>query len=417
MKFRIPASTEHVRSIPDPNHDKIRIVHALVNVNDLPHDIPLDPDPRAPKITGAVPKKIVQSLESNDGIFHLKNRGITISAKECGYDNKHKILELFIPEAEEQFGVLDGAHTYECIKQTVTKLREKRNGDSDSETASGDSADHRVLPVQFVHLEILVRIESNLADIAEARNFSVALKPWTLANYRDKFDWLLESLGNERSKHIRVSENDPQPIGILDVIQVVSAVNPTLFPEEKPAIEAYKNTGKMLQAFVDESDKYQYRKLAPVCSDIMRLYDYVRLHFSQKYNAPDETGKRGRYGKTKESKEAKERRGSKLKATYYFLNGTQPVRGSEPIDKGFSIPLISGFRLLLEERNGAFVWLTDPMAFFDQYGTKLVRTVMSASDAKGGDPHTVGRDPQVYQQLTSEVRRWYLESKLSSQSK
>lgn len=143
----------------------------------------------------------------------------------------------------------------------------------------------------------------------------------------------------------------------------------------------------------------------------MRLYDYVRLNFAKKYNAPDETGKRGKFGKTKESKDARQRRNSRSKATFYFLDPSGPVKGEDPIDKGFSVPLISGFRVLLEERDGLVGWLTDPLKFFDRYGTKLVRTVMSASDAKDGDPHTVGRDPQVYQQLTSEVRRWYLESK------
>src|SRR5205823_2902798 len=142
------------------------------------------------------------------------------------------------------------------------------------------------------------------------------------------------------------------------------------------------------------------------------LFDHVRLNFPSKYNLPDEAGRRGRFGKTKESKEAKGRRGSKSKTTYYFLDPTTPVKGPHPIDKGFSIPLISGFRVLLQEKsNGSVKWLTDPIAFFDKYGAKLVRTVMNASDAKDGDPHTVGRDPQVYQQLTSEVRRWYLESK------
>jgi len=412
MKFSIPVSEAHVRTIRDPNHEKIRIVHALVNVNDLPHDIPLDPDPRAPKMTGAVPKKIVKSLESNDGIFHLKNRGITISAKESEYDNKRNVLNLLIPEGEEQFGILDGAHTYECIKQTVQREREKQNGAEASAEPGSEADDSRVLPAQYVHLEILEKIESNLADIAEARNFSIQLKAWTLANYRDKFDWLIDALGGQSARGvIRVSENDPQPVGILDVVQVIGAVNPFLFPEEKPAIEAYKNVGKILQAFVDEHDRYQFKKLAPVARDIMRLYDHVRLHFASKYNAPDEAGRRGRWGKTKESKEAKGRRGSRSKATYYFLDSSGPVKGANPIDKGFSIPLISGFRVLLEDRNGSVKWLADPIAFFDKYGTKLVRTVMNASDAKDGDPHTVGRDSQVYQQLTSEVRRWYLESK------
>jgi len=33
-------------------------------------------------------------------------------------------------------------------------------------------------------------------------------------------------------------------VGILDVIQILSAVNPVLFGDEKPAIESYKNVGK-----------------------------------------------------------------------------------------------------------------------------------------------------------------------------
>jgi len=69
---------------------------------------------------------------------------------------------------------------------------------------------------------------------------------------------------------------------------------------------------------------------------------------------------------------------------------------------------------LLKEQAGKFTWLTDPFAFYDTYGTKLVRSLMNASDANDGDPHSVGRDSQVYQQLTSEVRRWYLESKLGN---
>jgi len=60
-----------------------------------------------------------------------------------------------------------------------------------------------------------------------------------------------------------------------------------------------------------------------------------------------------------------------------------------------------------------FTWQTDPFEFYDNSGTKLARSLMNASDANG-DPHVVGRDPQVYQQLTSEVRRWYLESKLAN---
>jgi AIPR protein len=414
MKYRIPALAERTRSLKDPNNEKIRIVHAFINVNDLPLDIPLDPDPRAPKITGAVPKRIVASLVSNDGKFHLKNRGITISAKHCEFDNKKNELAVVIPHDEDQFGILDGAHTYECIRSAISEERSRiaknKNGKDHS-----TNEELRVFPNQFVHLEILEKIEDDLADIAEARNFSVQLKAWTLANYRDKFDWLLEALGKNFAKNIRVSENDEQPVGILDVIQVISAVNPCLFAQEKPAQDAYKNAGKMLQAFVDDDDRHGFKKLAPICKDIMRLHDHVRLNFKSKYNAPDETGKFGKFGKTKEAQDARGRRNFRSKATYYFLK-SESVVGDDPIDKGLSIPLISGFRVLLVEKNGRFEWLTDPFDFFDKNGSRLIRSLMNASDSNDGDPHSVGRDPLVYQQLTSEVRRWYLESQFEKKS-
>lgn len=418
MQYKIQVSSEHVRSIKDPNNPKIRIVHALVNVNNLPLDIPLDPDPRMPKLTGPVPQRIIGSLKTNDGKFHLKNRGITISARGSEFENDKGVLKVLIPEGD-QFGILDGAHTYKCIKEAVSGFRHAnkalRNGNESSVESSSEAEYVHQLDDQYVHLEILSQIEDDLADIAEARNYSVALKAWTLANYRDKFDWVIDALGRDwAEKIIRVSENDPQPVGILDVIQVLSAVNPKLFPEEKPPIDAYKNAGKMLQAFIAPDDPYHFRKLAPVCKEILMMHDYVRLHFKKQYNAPDESGRRGKFGATREAQEAKEKRNRKSKTTYYFIDSTaDPVKADNPIDKGFSIPLISGFRVLLKEEADCFVWLTDPAKFFDAYGTKLVRSLMNASDSNNDDPHVVGRDSRVYQQLTSEVRRWYLESRFS----
>ncbi|HEY0079193.1 MAG TPA: AIPR family protein [Pyrinomonadaceae bacterium] len=421
MNFRISASADHVRSIKDPNNEKVRIVHALVNVNNLPQDIPLDPDPRRPKDKGAVPKRIISSLRTDDGRFHLLNRGITISVKHYDFDNKRNLLTLVIPEEDERYGIIDGGHSYHAIIKAVTEEQSRLRKIAEVVGTDGGKNHYPAESVfndQFVHIEILEGIENHLADIAEARNFSVALKPWTLANYRDKFEWLLEALGKDYAKDtIRVSENDEQPIGILDIIQVLGAINPILFSEEKPAQEAYKNVGKLLEFFIDEDDKYGFKKLAPVSRDILRLYDYIRDNFREKYNAPDDTGKRGLFLARKEAKDAQEKRSARSKATYYWLDPMSgPKVGDAVIDKGLAIPLISGFRVLLEEHDGGFRWLTDPIKFFDEYGTKLVRTIMNVSENVGNDPHTVGRDPQVYRQLTSEVRRWYLEAQFKKQA-
>lgn len=408
MIYHVPVLSDHIRSFKDPEQPHIRIVHALAQVASLPKDIPLEPDPRVPKVKGPIIQRISESLSSNDGRFHLLNRGMTISAKDTDFDNKRNVLKLNIPD-KDAYGVIDGGHTYQAIRSVVTSAQEAQLA------GGGDDGNGSRAPLgnQYVHLEILVGIENHLADIAEARNFSVSLKAWTLAGYRDKFEWFLDALGPDFTSHIKTSENDEKPIGILDLIQVMCAVNLTLYPATIAPVEAYKNAGKCLDYFIEATDRYGFRKLEPICRDVVRLYDYIRFHWKHAYNAEDEAGKRGRLGALSIMQHRKRNRAAM--ATYYFLDAKNgPVKGENlPIEKGFSIPVISSLRALLEEKRGKYVWYTDPFAFFDQHGAKLVKLVMTANDVAGNDPHTMGRDPQIYTALYSEVRRWYLEGKLA----
>ncbi|HKW16543.1 MAG TPA: AIPR family protein [Terriglobales bacterium] len=407
MNFNIPALPEHVRTLTDPNQEKVRIVHALIQVSDLPKDIPLDPDPRVPKVKGPVIQKISGSLESNDGRFHLLNRGITISAREVEYDNKQGVLTLRIPDKGEQHGIIDGGHTYRAITDRMD--RSKRIAEAAGRDAESGAQD---FDLQYVHLEILVGIENHLADIAEARNFSVQLKNWTLAAYRKDFEWFLEAIEPEFRKYVRTSENDPEPIGILDLIQILSAVNPVLFPPAVGPIEAYKNAGKCLEYFVDKDDRYEYKKFAPIAKDVLRLYDYIRFHWKTAYNAEDELGRRGRLGARSEMHKRKRNRSAL--ATYYFLDPEHgPSKGDVPVEKGFALPVIASFRALVEDKGKSFRWSTSPFKFFDEHGSKLVKLIMAYSDSANSDPHVVGRDPQAYTALYTELRRWYLEGRLA----
>jgi hypothetical protein len=399
MVLTIPISQEQIRSFQDPNRSSIRILHALVRVLDWPDNVPLDPDPRVPKEKGPVVKKISASLRSCDGRFHLLNRGITLSVKKAEFDNQVGKLRLQIPQ-DESYGIIDGGHTDFAIKSTVAELRE--------------AGQESQLDNQYVHVEILSKIENDLADIAEARNFSAQLKSWTLASYRDDFEWFLAALGDDYRKSIKTSENDAEPIGILDLIQVMCAVNPKLYGPTSTSInETYKNAGKCLQNFVQDHDPHQFKALKPICRDIVRLYDYIRFKWKDAYNSEDEQGKRGRIGARIEMQ--KRQRNRSALATYHFLE-ENPVQGEVPIEKGFAIPLISSFRaLIVKDRKGKLKWYTDPFNYFDEHGTHLVRLIMTASDQAGGDPHQVGRDPQVYTSLYSEVRRWYLEGRFKNE--
>jgi hypothetical protein len=407
MTFNIPVSSDHIRTLKDPNRSQIRIVHALAQVHDLPQDIPLEPDPRVPKVKGPVIKKISESLKTNDGRFHLLNRGITISARDIEFDSRRNMLKLVIPD-KDAYGIIDGGHTYQAISQVIRETSAPANPSGEAGPDKGPTA----LADQFVHLEVLVSIENDLADIAEARNFSVPLKAWTLAAYKEKFEWFLEAVGSDYRKYIKTSENDEEPVGILDLIQVMCAVNPVLFSAGAPAVEAYKNAGKCLDYFIDHNDNWGFRRLQPVCRDVVRLYDHVRYNWKKAYNAEDETGKKGRFGALSVMQQRKRNRVAM--ATYYFLDPKKgPMKGDLPVEKGFSIPVIASLRALLEEKNGKYHWYTNPFEFFDEHGNRLVKVIMAANDAIGNNPHVVGRDPQVYTALYSEVRRWYLEGKVA----
>lgn len=411
MKVAVRVPKSLFRSIEDPTLEGCRILHAYPRVIDLVDDIPLTPDPRRPKEKSLIWRKIEKSVKTNDGRFHLLNRGITISVYDYLYDPEQEVLTLLLSDGDDDdsFGVIDGGHTY----RTVTSVADRLQVLLGKESESGNGLEN-----QHVHLEILVRVQAHLADIAEARNSSISLKPWTLAGYRDKFDWFLDAIGADYREYVKISENDDQPVGILDLIQVMCAVNPQLFPNGEPATEAYKNAGKCLDYFTEESDKYGFQKLAPLCRDIIRLYDYIRYGWKDAYNEKDETGKRGRLGARREMGTRKRKRVAM--ATYYFLDPANgPVMGGNekdnedfPVEKGFAIPAISSLRpLLLPGSDGMFRWYTDPFRFWEEHGTKLVRMVMTQSN--GTNAQVVGRDAQLYTALYTQVRTVLLEKLLT----
>lgn len=384
---------DRVRTIPNPNAPDSKTVYALVKVDDVPADLPLDPDPRVPKPTNPVAKKITASLGSWDGRFHLLNRGITISAADLDYDNKEQKLLLDIPEDDARYGIIDGGHTYHSIVQTMQ---------TNDTTTNGDRAD------QYVRLEIMVGVEDHLVDIAQARNFSLKVHQFSLENKRGSFKWLVEALGDKRTV-VKFSENDPQPVLVLDILQWLTCVNPDRWESDQHPVEAYKNAGKCLEWSLDAQDKWHYRNFSPIVLEVCRLYDYIRYRWAELYNRPDESGRRGRFGRTTEATVRK--RGLQRVTTYHFLD----QRGKYPIEKGLAFPVLSGMRALVEHgSDGNFTFRADPFAFFDRHGKKLISSVLTASDTRNNDPHNVGRDASVYAAVYSEVRRWWLEDELAA---
>jgi hypothetical protein len=378
--YRIPVHPEHLRSITDPNDSEIRTLYALINVFDLPQDLSLSPDPRMPKEC-KVTQRIAESLGRWNGRFHILNRGIVITAQSAEYDNVARVLRLDIPD-DEDYGILDGGHT----KLSIASVTGRRERESEGETP------------QYVRLEILLGVKGFLGDVASARNFSENVKAMTLADYEKKLDWLKQAVG-VFGRQVRWRENATGKMDAQELIQILTAMNTQLFSATDHPLEAYKNSGKCLEYITADGDTYGYRKLAEVAVDIWRLYDVIRDRWWHLYREPDpDTGKRGRPGRVEEVTARK--RGHASLMHYVTLGKDGDPKKDKHVEKGLAFPVLAGFRHLLGQGdNGPCQWVEDPVAFFQRHGRVLVRRIMELSDQRQNNPHTVGRDPNVYQQM------------------
>ncbi|MFZ4509290.1 MAG: AIPR family protein [Fimbriimonas sp.] len=386
MVKQIPVQPENIRALKSTHDPKVKTQYAYVALADVPDDLPLSPNPRVPKPNDVI-RRVKSSLESNDGIFHILNRGITISARSADYDNQTGILTVDIPDGEEAYGILDGGHTYAVVRELV------------GEPAKADQ--------QHVKLEILTGVESILPQIASARNFSKQVKELSLANYSKKLEWLKGAMGTVADK-VRWRENDDEPFDVMEYIQALAAFDVRRYGDQNHPLESYKNSGKCLDAATDGGLAY----LAPVVPTVVKLYDTIRFEWWHKYKAPDETGKGGRPGRLKEVQERK--RGVSRLLQFPSLPDADAASALYHVEKGLVIPLLAAFRTLLtyDESKEEFSWKVDPFVFWEQNGTALVRKVMEASDQRGSNPQVVGRDKTVYEALYESVLLIYLKSQL-----
>ena len=90
MKKTMICKENSFRRLDDPfeNGKSTKYVF-YVKVDDVPEGIPMATNPREQKLTSGVATAIKESLLSNDGYFHLKNRGIVLSAGSVSYNNKN----------------------------------------------------------------------------------------------------------------------------------------------------------------------------------------------------------------------------------------------------------------------------------------------------------------------------------------
>src|SRR5579875_3889491 len=133
-------------------------------------------------------KAMIETVKNAPETFHVKNRGITYFCDRFQYDNGKKVLHVTLPQVideddEPKFGIADGGHTYEVIRETVAKLSEY------------EAQDAWNLPYVRIHFIAGARnFAASEEDIVEALNTSSQVQQFTLEEYAGEFEELKEAL-------------------------------------------------------------------------------------------------------------------------------------------------------------------------------------------------------------------------------
>lgn len=360
------------RKLDDPFNDVAKKYVFYVKICDVPEGIPMATNPRDQKLTSGVAQAIKESLESNDGFFHLKNRGIVLSAKSCTYNNKTKEVTINFTD-DMLHGNIDGGHTYKIV------------------------CDHRNSGLdQYVQFEVMTGVEDIIEKLAEARNTSVQVDEKSMAELQQKFDPIKEGLeGMPFFTRIAFKQNQQafddvtnkrlKMINAREVVSIINMFNIDKFDAMNHPIKAYSSKAKMLELYLNNPDSY--RRYVNIMPDIFDLYDAVETEFATAFN---ETG--GRYGRKKYSGY---KDGNIIGTSKFGLHDIY-----YKIPDGLIYPAVAAFRSLvvLNQETDKYEWKNgvNPISVWDRCKSSITSQIMNFASAIGDNSNAVGKDSNIW---------------------
>lgn len=234
LKKTMRVQENSFRKLDDPfENGKSKKYVFYVKVDEVPDGIPMATNPRDQKLTSNVANAIKESLLSNDGYFHLKNRGIVISAESVHYNNKNNTATISFSD-ELYHGNIDGGHTYKIV------------------------CDHRGEGIeQYVQFEVMTGVEDIIESLAEARNTSVQVDVKSMAELAEKFDPIKEGFeGMPFFRRIAFKQNQisintetgkkEKMIDAREIVAIINMFNIREFNAINHPTQAYSSKAKML---------------------------------------------------------------------------------------------------------------------------------------------------------------------------
>lgn len=419
LRYQLVVSPKSIRRIEqkgwETHHVYLPVLELTNAIKKSGHPLPEGINPRShDKLKGNIPKAIRNTIENSPEMFSLVNRGLTISAYNAKYDTITNLLTIDFGVKDQYegdkalYGVLDGATTLTVLREVSEPLPDEESGEI--------NIDHN-LETAIVHLEIITGLEDReeIAQLAIGRNSSVAVKAFSIENFRGSYGWLLDCIKDmPYCSKIGLDENANGDLNILELTAILNLFNPYWKGDKMP--DSYTSKQSMVdryQEMEDGSDKANrnelFRKLTPIITEILTLHDTIKSGFYQA--SVDAKLKILAMGSRKGKRLFRE---YKKERPMTFTNLEQKCE----VPTGVLFPLLGAFRALIGiNKNGNVMWNTDPFEFWKNHRVTLVSQVMDLLSNFNDDPQTCGKRSTSYCHMYSQVQSLYAVEELSRMQK
>ena len=335
-------------------------------------------------------RDMVETVESNPSSFHLKNRGITYLCDRFEYVNDKRLVRITIPDVpagdgsgsdpdDPRFGIADGGHTFEVIRQTIGRLNELTEQEGWREP--------------FVRVHFLAGSDIDAGEVeqvVEALNTSSQVQQYTLDEYQNRFEELKSALRETGFDTSLVSfrENEDKEWDVREIIQRMACFLKDRWKTVQPT-QMYRSKGRALDLFTNEETREEFRRLYSVVTDVITLPEFIQAEFGR-----GEAIKGKRFGGLRAVKTLKKP---------YARPGTA-FETDHLMDLAASLPLAAGFRELLELRGDRYHWKIEPKDVFRRCAEELYRALVSKSRT-AKSVNALAQDSEYWMQAVNIVLR------------
>lgn len=351
---------------------------AVVNVKDIPEDLEdwRKLNPRDPKTTSGVARKIFDTLKDSPETFFFRNRGITLVVEKTVFDNQNNVVGLEMVD-DSRNGLLDGGHTFRMIRKFTENLSSEELRDFDA----------------YVRLEILEGIvdRETVVNIVESRNTSTQVKEQSLEELLGHYEAIKKVLSGKTYanriayKEYELSdEGSAKDIDVKEILSYLVCFDVEGFGRDEHPIKAYSTKSSVVDHFKNNKDRMlKYVPLLPV---ILELRDVIYSEIPEAYNK--QNGKFGRLTGVV-STEGSNRRMSHT--SLLFIEKESVYR----IPSGFIYPILAAFRNLVRVKEKSCEWKTDPIKLFYELKKELSKRVCEQA-LEFRNPNKLGKDKATW---------------------